>query len=79
MQLGGGCGSGTLYTVGGGSTRMLATLAAFIVGSLVAIADPFGWTRWPDIGAHSIVDNLGAPAGLAVSLALLATVYAGVT
>ena len=33
MQLGGGCASGTLYTVGGGSTRMLITLAAFIVGS----------------------------------------------
>src|SRR5689334_5812497 len=26
MQLGGGCASGTLYTVGGGSVRMLATL-----------------------------------------------------
>ena len=35
MQLGGGCASGTLYTVGGGSTRMLATLGAFIVGSLL--------------------------------------------
>ncbi|MBX2855637.1 MAG: YeeE/YedE family protein, partial [Rhodobacteraceae bacterium] len=27
MQLGGGCGSGTLFTVGGGSTRMMITLA----------------------------------------------------
>ena len=26
MQLGGGCGSGTLFTVGGGSTRMVITL-----------------------------------------------------
>src|SRR6195952_2273942 len=26
MQLGGGCASGTLYTVGGGSTRMIVTL-----------------------------------------------------
>ena len=26
MQLGGGCASGTLYTAGGGNTRMLATL-----------------------------------------------------
>lgn len=32
MQLGGGCGSGTLYTVGGGSLRMLFTLAAFCAG-----------------------------------------------
>ena len=36
MQLGGGCASGTLYTVGGGSTRMIVTLVAFIVGSVVA-------------------------------------------
>src|SRR5512147_1735253 len=33
MQLANGCGSGTLYTVGGGSGRMLLTLAFFIVGS----------------------------------------------
>src|SRR5438045_2104091 len=33
MQLGGGCASGTLYTAGGGNTRMLVTLAAFIAGS----------------------------------------------
>ncbi len=38
MQLGGGCGSGTLYTAGGGSSRMIVTLAAFIAGSLIATA-----------------------------------------
>ena len=32
MQLGGGCASGTLFTVGGGNTRMLVTLGAFIAG-----------------------------------------------
>jgi uncharacterized membrane protein YedE/YeeE len=35
MQLGNGCGSGTLYTAGGGSGRMLITLALFIVGSVI--------------------------------------------
>ena len=34
MQLGGGCASGTLYSAGGGSTRMLIVLASFIAGSL---------------------------------------------
>ena len=29
MQFGGGCASGTLFTVGGGNTRMLVTLAGF--------------------------------------------------
>lgn len=36
MQVGGGCASGTLFTAGGGSTRMLITLVAFIAGSLAA-------------------------------------------
>src|SRR5882757_253781 len=35
MQLANGCGSGTLYTVGGGSGRMIITLAGFIAGSVV--------------------------------------------
>jgi len=34
MQLANGCGSGTLYTVGGGSGRMLIALAFFIAGSV---------------------------------------------
>jgi uncharacterized membrane protein YedE/YeeE len=32
MQLGGGCGSGTLYAMGGGSPRMLVVLLAFCAG-----------------------------------------------
>ena len=34
MQLANGCGSGTLYTVGGGSGRMLVTLLFFVIGSV---------------------------------------------
>src|SRR3984885_10580602 len=41
--------SGTLYTVGGGSTRMLVTLAAFIVGSVVATAHMPFWTGLPSL------------------------------
>jgi uncharacterized membrane protein YedE/YeeE len=35
MQIANGCGSGTLYTAGGGSGRMLLTLAFFIAGSVI--------------------------------------------
>jgi hypothetical protein len=35
MQLANACGSGTLYTAGGGSGRMLVALACFVVGSLI--------------------------------------------
>ena len=34
MQLGGGCGSGTLFTAGGGNARMLITLIFFIFISI---------------------------------------------
>ena len=32
MQFGGGCGSGTLFVAGGGSTRMMITLIFFVIG-----------------------------------------------
>ncbi|MEP2532415.1 YeeE/YedE family protein [Shimia sp.] len=45
MQIGGGCASGTLFTVGGGSTRMIVTLVFFIAGSVIATAHWEFWTR----------------------------------
>lgn len=45
MQLGGGCASGTLFTVGGGSTRMGVTLVFFVAGSFLATAHWEFWTR----------------------------------
>ena len=75
MQLGGGCGSGTLYTAGGGSVRMLVTLAAFVAGSLLATANPLSWMEWPSAEATSLVESLGGGAALIVALGLIAGVY----
>ena len=48
MQMGGGCASGTLFTTGGGSTRMLIVLAFFILGSVWATAHiPDFWQKLP--------------------------------
>ncbi|MEP6783241.1 MAG: YeeE/YedE thiosulfate transporter family protein, partial [Acidobacteriota bacterium] len=47
MQLGGGCASGTLFTVGGGSARMLITLFFFIIGSVVGTAHMGWWSAQP--------------------------------
>ena len=63
MQLGGGCASGTLYTVGGGSTRMLLTLAFFIVGSTLGAAHFHWWTDLPTLPKTSLVKLLGAVDG----------------
>ena len=68
MQLGGGCGSGTLVTVGGGNLRMVVTLAAFVTGSVIATAHLPWWRTLPSAGSVSLVRDMGAGAGLAVVL-----------
>jgi uncharacterized protein len=76
MQLGGGCASGTLYSAGGGNTRMLATLAAFVAGSVIGTAHMPWWSALPATRPLSLLTMLGAPAGLAVSLAAFALLTA---
>lgn len=76
MQLGGGCASGTLYTVGGGSTRMIVTLFGFITGSVIGAWNLSAWSEAPSIAAFSLLENFGLPAGLASNLGLLAAVVA---
>ncbi len=59
MQLGGGCGSGTLFTVGGGSTRMMVTLGAFVFGSVAATAHLHLWNRLPALPPVSLIREFG--------------------
>lgn len=68
MQLGGGCASGTLFTVGGGSGRMVMTLFMFIVGSVIGTAHAPFWTALPSFAPLSIVTAFGALPALVVSL-----------
>ncbi len=74
MQLGGGCGSGTLFTVGGGSSRMVVTLVAFVAGSLIGTAHLPAWNALPRASAISLPAALGLPAAMAVTLAGLGLV-----
>jgi uncharacterized membrane protein YedE/YeeE len=80
MQLGGGCGSGTLFTVGGGSTRMLITLAFFIAGGVLATAHWGFWMALPRAPATSLVTaGLGVWGTLVVTLGALAALAYFVT
>jgi len=74
MQLGGGCASGTLYAVGGGNTRMIVTLIAFIAGSVIGTAHMPWWTATPALKPVSLVTTFGAPAALAIALVLYASI-----
>jgi uncharacterized membrane protein YedE/YeeE len=75
MQLGGGCASGTLFTVGGGNARMFVTLAAFIIGSVMG---SWHWSLWqdvPGIAPVALSQNFGIIPAILISFALFALVW----
>lgn len=74
MQLGGGCGSGVLFAAGGGSARMLVTLAAFVAGSVLWTGTHGLWRGLPRGPSVSLIEGLGPWAALALSLALFAAI-----
>tara|TARA_R110001583_G_scaffold194956_2_gene367936 strand:+ start:12871 stop:14052 length:1182 start_codon:yes stop_codon:yes gene_type:complete len=74
MQLGGGCGSGTLFTAGGGSARMLVTLAFFVLGALIGTAHLPMWLTLPSIPPVGLGAVFGPAGGVIVTLVALALV-----
>ncbi|MGP1616004.1 MAG: YeeE/YedE family protein, partial [Pollutimonas bauzanensis] len=77
-QLGGGCASGTLFAVGGGSTRMLVTLFFFIVGSILAALNFTWWSTLPALAPVSLVKAWGLWPALLANLLVFALI-AGLT
>lgn len=78
MQLGNGCASGTLYSVGGGQSSMLVTLIAFIAGStLGAYHFSFWMEETPALPPISLAESTGLGYGgaLAVQLGVFALIY----
>ena len=79
MQLGGGCASGTLYTAGGGNTRMVVVLAAFVAGSFLATHHFPWWLEQPSMRegrAISLIREYGLWPALALQLAVLGGIAA---
>ena len=76
MQLGGACASGTLYTVGGGSTRMVVTLVAFIAGSALGAWHFDEWQALPSLGRYSFLDALGPFGAILATLAIAGAFWA---
>ncbi|MFC4350979.1 YeeE/YedE family protein [Fodinicurvata halophila] len=77
MQLGGGCASGTLFTVGGGSTRMVITLFGFIAGSVLGAYHLPWWQEQPAFQPVSLVDSFGWLPALFANLAVFGMIYLG--
>ena len=78
MQLGAGCASGTLYTVGGGSTRMVVTLFFFVAGSALGARHMDWWEATPHVPGISLLAELGLAPALILNLAVFGAI-AGVT
>ncbi|MBR0682504.1 YeeE/YedE family protein [Roseomonas eburnea] len=78
MQLGGGCASGTLFALGGGSVRMAVVLAFFIVGSVAGAAHLPFWVSLANAGPVSLIATFGLWPALTGHLAVFAAI-AGLT
>src|SRR5690348_4850641 len=76
MQLANGCGSGTLYTVGAGSGRMLVTLTFFMAGSVLGSLSLPSFLALGGIDPVLASDYLGPWGGLALTLISIAAVAA---
>ena len=75
MQLGGGCGSGTLFTAGSGNVKMVVTLIFFIVGATFGSLHLPAWLALPNMGPVSTISVAGWPTALAVQLVVIAALY----
>jgi len=75
MQLGGGCGSGTLYTMGQGQVDMLITLSFFIVGATLGSAHLHWWLTLPGYGSISVIEQFGWWQALLLQLLVLTALY----
>jgi hypothetical protein len=76
MQLANGCGSGTLYTAGGGSGRMLLALAGFIVGCVFGSLSLPAFLALGGLDPVIASDYFGPWGGLAATLASIAAAAA---
>ncbi len=75
MQLGGCCGSGTLFTVGQGQRDMLITVCFFIIGATIGSYHLPWWLSLPNIGRLSFITEIGWLPALIVQLAVLIMLY----
>ncbi|MBI4205118.1 MAG: YeeE/YedE family protein [Betaproteobacteria bacterium] len=75
MQLAGGCGSGTLYTAGGGNPRMIVVLVAFCAGSFWASLHMGWWAHLPSWNEIALGERLGWPSAVLVQLGALGLIW----
>jgi len=75
MQLAGGCGSGTLFTLGGGNIKMFITLIFFIIGSLLGTYNFTFYLDLPSLGNISLLEKFGIIKAIIIQLIFISFLY----
>jgi len=75
MQVGGGCASGTLFSLGGGNARLIGTLFGFVVGSALGAAHMGFWWSLPALPAATAQELVGYGPAIALQLAALGAIW----
>ena len=75
MQVGGGCASGTLFSLGGGNARLIGTLFGFVVGSALGAAHMGFWWSLPSLPAATAQGLVGYGPAFVLQLAALAVLF----
>ena len=75
MQVGGGCASGTLFSLGGGNARLVGTLAGFVIGSALGAAHMGFWWSLPALPAATAQGLFGYGPAIALQLVALGLLW----
>ena len=75
MQVGGGCASGTLFSLGGGNARLVGTLFGFVVGSALGAAHMGFWWSLPALPAATAQGLVGYGPAVLLQVAALAVLF----
>jgi uncharacterized membrane protein YedE/YeeE len=76
MQIGGGCGCGTLAHLGAGATSLALTLLGFVAGSVAATFHTPFWSSTPSLGTLTLGEALGWSGAVTVQLLVFALLAA---
>ena len=75
MQVGGGCASGTLFSLGGGNARLVGTLFGFVAGSAVGAAHMGFWWSLPALPAVTAQGLVGFGLAFVLQMAVLSGLF----